>query len=236
MSQYYLHENDITVGPFTIEELKVKRITAFTPIWCEGFENWKTAGEIEELKPILFDLPSPIEINTTGNPKVYNEPKETLFGYNKKGVLTGIIALIAILFTLILMNYQSSKIITIEKTNKEVQKENFLKKIEEQKAKLEEQNKILSEKEQAEKDRFNSSRRLDDEKTYKDIISALSNCYEDLEKAKSELEKAKGYRLFRSAKKKEQQIRDAEYDIEIWKRKIELLKLEKREVENRLKN
>ena len=33
------------------------------------------------------------------------------------------------------------------------------------------ENKILSEKEQAERERFNSSRKLDDEKTYKNIIS-----------------------------------------------------------------
>jgi hypothetical protein len=236
MNKYYLHENKTTVGPFSIEDLKAKKITAFTPIWCEGFENWKTAGEIDALKPILSELPSPQKLDSLDDKKIYAKPKETLFGYNKKGFITFIIALFIILFTLILMNYQSNKIITIEKTNKEVQKENFLKKIEEQKQKLEEQQKILSEKEQVEKDRFNKGRRQADENTYKEIISALSNSYAGLEDAKNDLEKAKGYRLFRSAKKKEQQIMDAEYEIEIWKRKIELLKLEKREVENRLKN
>lgn len=233
---YYLHENEITTGPYTLEDLKMKKITAFTPIWCEGFKNWKTAGEIETLKSILSELPSPMELDSLGNKKIYAQPKETLFGYTKKGVLSVLIALFLILFALILMNYQSKKIITIEKTNKEVQKENFLKKIEEQKLKLEEQNKILSEKEQVEKERFNNGRRQADEDTYKQVISALTNSYAGLEDAKNDLEKAKGYRLFRSAKKKEQQIMDAEYEIEIWKRKIELLKLEKIEVENRLRN
>ena len=212
MNLYYLYENDLTIGPFTKEELKAKKITVFTPIWCEGFEKWKTAGEIEELKPILAELPKPNELNTSAEKKFTSKHKETLFGYNKKGFITLAIALFLILFTLILMNYQSNKIITIEKTNKKVQKENFLKKIEEQKQKLEEQNKILSEKEQAEKEKFNKSRRQDDEKTYNDIISALSNCYKGLEDAKNDLEKAKGYRIFRSAKKKAQQIADAEYE------------------------
>ncbi len=227
MKIYYLHENNVNIGPFSIEELKERKITSFTPIWCEDFDSWKTAGEIEELKPIVTELPSPTEQLTT-------IPKNTFLGFNKKGVLVVMVVFLILLITLTLMNYQSQKIIDIEKTNKEIQKENYIKEIEKQKQKIEEQTKVLTKKEQREKERFNSGRRKADEDTYREILSAISNSYNGLEEAKKDLEKAKGYRLFRSAKKKEQQINEAEYEIEIWQRKIELLKLEKREIEIRL--
>lgn len=155
-------------------------------------------------------------------------------GKNKKLIYGVLLGFVLVIFTLGLMNYQSKKIIDIEKTNKEILEENYLKEIEAQKLKLEEQAKILTEKEQAEKNKFDSSRIKADEDTYREILSAISNSYKELEGAKEDLEKAKGYRIFRSAKKKEQQIYDAELEIETWYRKIELLKLEKREVENRL--
>ncbi|WP_339888580.1 hypothetical protein [uncultured Flavobacterium sp.] len=174
---------------------------------------------------------------STTNSEKNNENSTTtnvVNGKNKKLIYIILFGLVLVIFTLGLMNYQSKKIIDIEKTNKEIQKENYLKEIEAQKQKLDEQSKILTKKGQAEKDRFDKSRKQADEDTYKEILSAISNSYKALEDAKEDLEKAKGYRIFRSAKKKEEQINDAEYEIEIWQRKIELLKLEKREVEIRL--
>jgi hypothetical protein len=230
MKKYYLFENDKTLGPYSLNELKAKNITPFTAIWCEGFESWKTANELEELKSIFITMPTPNLENNNENLKT----NYGVFENNKKVIYIILFGFVLVLFTLGLMNYQSKKIIEIEKTNKEIQKENYLKKIESQKEKLEEQSEILTKKGQAEKDRFDESRIQADEDTYKEILSALSNSYKALDDAKEELEKAKGYRIFRSAKKKEEQINDAAYEIEIWQRKIELLKLEKREVKNRL--
>lgn len=234
MKLYYLYENNINIGPFSIEELKEKKITSFTPIWCEGFTDWKTAGEIEELQSILIELPSPIANKSIKEQPKFIEANTTFFGLSKRNISIILMVTFIALSTLILMNYQSKKIINIEKTNKQIQKENYLKEIENQKQKIEEQSKILSEKEQAEKDRFSSSRIKADQDTYREILNAISNSYKELEEAKEDLEKAKGYKLFRSAKKKEEQINDAISQIEIWQRKIELLKLEKREIEIRL--
>ncbi len=230
MKIYYLYENKVSIGPFSIEELKDRKINSFTPIWCEGFETWKTAGEIEALQSIVNELPTPIEINTEEK-HIYKKINSRFLGFYRKNMMAIIMVMVLVLVSLLIMNYKSNKIIDLEKTNKEIQKENYTKKIEEQQQKLEEQTKILTEKEQQEKARLNSSRRKADEETYKDILTAISNAYDELEEAKEELESAKGYRLFRSAKKKEQQINEAEYAIEICKRKIELLKLEKRQME-----
>lgn len=230
MKIYYLHENNVNIGPFSIEELEERKINSFTPIWCEGFDTWKTAGEIDALQPIITELPSPAEISNNEKP-IYKKINSGFLGFHKKNIIAILAIMVIILLSLIIMNYKSNKIIDIEKTNREIQKENYTKKIQEQQQKLEEQTKILTEKEQKEKERLNSSRRKADEETYKDILNAISNAYKELEEAKEELESAKGYRLFRSAKKKEQQINEAEYAIEICKRKIELLKLEKRQME-----
>lgn len=230
MKIYYLHENNVNIGPFSIEELKERKINSFTPIWCEGFDTWKTAGEIDALQPIITELPSPAEISNNEKP-IYKKINFGFLGFHKKNIIAILAVMVIILLSLIIMNYKSNKIIDIEKTNREIQKENYTKKIQEQQQKLEEQTKILTEKEQKEKERLNSSRRKADEETYKDILNAISNAYKELEEAKEELESAKGYRLFRSSKKKEQQINEAEYAIEICKRKIELLKLEKRQME-----
>lgn len=230
MKIYYLHENNVNIGPFSIEELKERKINSFTPIWCEGFDTWKTAGEIDALQPIVTELPSPAEISNNEKP-IYKKIDSGFLGFHKKNIIAILAVMVIILLSLIIMNYKSNKIIDIEKTNREIQKENYTKKIQEQQQKLEEQTKILTEKEQQEQERLNSSRRKADEETYKDILNAISNAYKELEEAKEELESAKGYRLFRSAKKKEQQINEAEYAIEICKRKIELLKLEKRQME-----
>ena len=51
-------------------------------------------------------------------------------GFHKKNIIAVLVVMIIILLSLIIMNYKSNKIIDIEKTNKEIQKENYTKKIE----------------------------------------------------------------------------------------------------------
>ena len=59
MKKYFLHNGTESSGPFDLEELKAKRITKTSPVWFEGMENWKTAGEIPELKTIFVLVPPP---------------------------------------------------------------------------------------------------------------------------------------------------------------------------------
>lgn len=56
MSTYFIKNEAGQQGPFTLEELKAKGITAGTAILLNGTENWTTAGELEELKA-LFAAP-----------------------------------------------------------------------------------------------------------------------------------------------------------------------------------
>lgn len=63
MKQYYFSDGQNQFGPISIEELKVKNITKETLIWCEGMENWAKAGEVEELKELFPNIPTPPSIS-----------------------------------------------------------------------------------------------------------------------------------------------------------------------------
>lgn len=60
MKKYYLHNGQESIGPFTKEELKEQKIKKYTPVWSEDMNDWKKAGEIDELKIILLSIPPPI--------------------------------------------------------------------------------------------------------------------------------------------------------------------------------
>lgn len=60
MKKYYLHNGQESIGPFTKEQLKEQKITKDTSVWLEDMNDWKKAGEIDELKIILLTIPPPI--------------------------------------------------------------------------------------------------------------------------------------------------------------------------------
>lgn len=65
MEYFILEENDRQSGPFSVEQLKSKRISPSTKVRCQGMENWSEAGTIEELKELFFtssatNIPPPV--------------------------------------------------------------------------------------------------------------------------------------------------------------------------------
>ena len=69
MKKYFLHDGTESSGPFDFEELKAKKITKKSPVWFEGMENWKYAGEIDELNSLFVVIPPPIESFAATPPK-----------------------------------------------------------------------------------------------------------------------------------------------------------------------
>lgn len=57
MKKYYFHDGTMQHGPFDLEELKEKNISAETPIWFDSMPDWKPAGQIDELKDFLVHIP-----------------------------------------------------------------------------------------------------------------------------------------------------------------------------------
>lgn len=50
---YFLSHRGERKGPYTFEELKKYALTARTYVWVDGEEGWKTADQVEELRPFL---------------------------------------------------------------------------------------------------------------------------------------------------------------------------------------
>ncbi len=59
MKKYYLNDGTSQQGPFDLEELKSKNITAETPVWYDGLPEWTTAGKLDELKALFIHVPPP---------------------------------------------------------------------------------------------------------------------------------------------------------------------------------
>jgi len=60
MKHYYYADQDEQFGPFTIDELKSKRLKKSTLVWTDGMTDWVAADTVEELKDILVSEPPPL--------------------------------------------------------------------------------------------------------------------------------------------------------------------------------
>lgn len=76
MKEYYIHNGKDNRGPFNIEELKDQKITKDTPVWSNDMQDWKKAGEVDELKSILSNNPPPLK---KIQKSVYQKPKKSNF-------------------------------------------------------------------------------------------------------------------------------------------------------------
>lgn len=61
MKKYFYSNGTNHFGPFTIEELKEKRITRETMIWYQELAEWKRASTIQELNDLFALIPPPIQ-------------------------------------------------------------------------------------------------------------------------------------------------------------------------------
>ena len=67
MKKFFIHNDTEQLGPFDINDLKLRDIHGETPIWYDGLENWTTASMVVELKEIL----------KTATPPPFNQHKTT---------------------------------------------------------------------------------------------------------------------------------------------------------------
>lgn len=61
---YFIHDGNEETGPFSIEELKSKRISRDIHVWREGLSSWQPAGSLQELENV-FLVPPPFSSNVT---------------------------------------------------------------------------------------------------------------------------------------------------------------------------
>lgn len=61
MDHYFLHVNGIQKGPFTLDEMKTKKISPKSQVWKTGMSDWTNAENIDEVRPYLILLPPPLK-------------------------------------------------------------------------------------------------------------------------------------------------------------------------------
>lgn len=53
MEKYFYIKNDTQHGPFTVEQLRSKKIDRETMVWKNGMDEWVPAGEVPEIAELL---------------------------------------------------------------------------------------------------------------------------------------------------------------------------------------
>lgn len=112
MNYYYIDKNQMQQGPVSLEVLKEAGISASTPVWHEGLNEWTTASKLPELKDFLDKMPPPFnpvqaKQPTQTKPPIQTprpQPRVTQIPNQKKGVSGFTIALIfSLMVTVVLI-------------------------------------------------------------------------------------------------------------------------------------
>lgn len=77
MKKYFLHDGKEQQGPYSVDDLKQKGITAKTMVWFDGISNWTEAQFIPELKDFIVPNPPPFEKSTPLN-QTFGKAKKVL--------------------------------------------------------------------------------------------------------------------------------------------------------------
>lgn len=68
--EFYILQNNMKQGPYSLEELGNKNIDTNTMVWSVGFSNWKPAKNVPELSDLLSSLP-PVPPLSQPMPKIW---------------------------------------------------------------------------------------------------------------------------------------------------------------------
>lgn len=248
MNTYYIHSGNESIGPFGLDELRSKKITKTTPVWCQGMEDWKHAGEVAELKSILFVAPPPlksiitasqvsveIEDNIENNRgKIIEgdvekeQPNPKILGIKRDIFFPAAIALVLIIGTVSFNLFETNRNNELEQKNSITEKDNQQfqlqeKQILEQKLHILEQDRIEAERIASEKNHKINSRLLEIQKILLDDIR-------NLDEAKNKLKEANDFEFLRTTDEKSEEISLIQNDIEHWIDEIGKLKEEKEQL------
>jgi hypothetical protein len=111
MRKYFIHNGQNEIGPFDFDQLRTLQLVNETPIWYEGLQNWTTANNIVELRPLINNNVSPPKFENftpqSSNPPLYSKSvveNNQIFAPKKKktlrNVLIGVGVLAALFFGL----------------------------------------------------------------------------------------------------------------------------------------
>lgn len=213
MKKYFLHDDTESSGPFDLEELKAKRITKNSPVWFEGMENWKTAGEIPELTSVFVVVPPPIPSFSAVPPKPKLEELEgrKILGLPKKTFFIVLGSLVVLTIITVLNTIEDNRSRELERRNHKTEVEN--QQYELQQKEINEQKFLLEEQEKAEADRILKERKQTVTDRILEIQNLIVSNQENLEIAKNKLEDTSSFKFLRTASERNEQIKSLQNEI-----------------------
>lgn len=225
MKKYFLHDGTLSSGPFDLEDLKAKKIKKSTPVWHEGLEKWKTAGEIESLETIFVVVPPPYNPVQNSSIKLAKKgSKKRILGLSKNTFFVVLGILIISIFTIVSKVFQENRSDEFEIRNHKTEVGNY-QYIQQQKE-IEEQKTQLALQEQLEIERAVKERKENINNRLLEIQTLLETNLNKLNDAKTKLEDANSFKILRTSDERNEQINTIENDIKLFVLEIEKLKME----------
>ena len=227
MKKYFLHDGSESSGPFTFEELKEKNILKTSPVWFDGLEHWKTAGEIPELTRLFVVTPPPFKAtpNTTSSSKktILIENKKIL-GLSKNTFIIVVSVLILAVVTTVFNALQNSRSRELEQKNHKTEIEN--RQFVLQQKEIEEQKIIVAEHEKKEAERILKERKISVTNRITEIKELIESKNLNIEILENKLNDASSFKLLRTPEEKKIQIDILNNEIESLKNEVIILKNE----------
>jgi hypothetical protein len=80
MKEYFLHDGQNQIGPFSIEELRDKHIKEDSFVWKQGMNDWVKAGSVTELSDLFSSIPPPFsqQASMTAPVKLFPKTKASV--------------------------------------------------------------------------------------------------------------------------------------------------------------
>jgi hypothetical protein len=227
MKKYFLHNGSESSGPFTIEELKEKNIVKTTPVWFDGLEHWKTAGDIPELTRLFVATPPPFKvtpnpISTQKTQKI--QPKQKILGLSKNTFFIVAAVLILAIGTTIFNTLQDSRSreLKIKNHKTEIENQQFIL----QQKEIEEQKKIIEEQERKEAENLLKERKITVNNRIVEIQELVNSKNLNIEILENKLNDASTFKFLRTPEEKKIQIDLLKSEIESLNNEVIILKNE----------
>ncbi len=224
MKKYFLHNGTESSGPFSFDELRTLKITKTTPVWFEGMEKWKYAGDIAELYELVAITPPPFQVEEVPAPQPPRRVSNAAFlGLSKNGFI-GVVVVIFIISTVAFNIIQNNRSEELEAKNKKTELENrqFLL----QQKEIEEQKRLIEAQEKAEAERTAREKK----QTITDRISAIENemavTKDNLDTTKEKLAKANDFKVLRTSAEKSEELKKLKQEIADFEKELEDLEAE----------
>ncbi len=224
MKKYFLHNGTENSGPFDLDELKTKSITKTTPVWFEGMENWKYAGEIPELSSVFAVIPPPISSFTTPSPTPkasQNKASRKIIGLSKTTFFTILGVLVILIGISVLNTIQEKRSQELKLKNHKTEVENYQYELKQKE--IADQKVLAAQEELAAAERMSKEKKNADNNRLLVIQKAITDYQTQLKESEKKLNNVSGFKLLRTAAEKKEQINLLQKNIDSFK--IEMVKL-----------